>query len=328
MKHRNLTQKCMVFLVAFCMLLSATQCAQPPDIGGPQDTPDTPPATPEQLTNLSIEDPFLADTVIVGFTGQYAAKDFRTEDFANIGCTALKPASEGNYATLTLESQSKQTVLDALAQLNERPEVAYAYPKLTWQENIFDLIYYDYAGIAVYLLPHANIEQYTSEDFQEINGTPSILSMEQRCLRVGVNSTTLQTLLNFCATVEQREDVWYAVPLTYESKEDAPWYCKAFPPSESTAPTEKIYEEINMRDDFAPNQVYVTVFPQCLPETYTIDDFQDIGCTKFTKLYSEYGGFRLDIPTTTKEEVVEVIRYLEKREDIYYVRPAYFDTPD
>ncbi len=112
------------------------------------------------------------------------------------------------------------------------------------------------------------------------------------------------------------------------------------PPEDGTVgadmgkPTEKVTEKLQKEyctatvdEDFSPDKVIVELFPEYESVDYTVESFADVGCTK---LYERWRAdddfiksFVLTIDKDSKENVLEMIKVLEKRDDVYCAYPDY-----
>ncbi len=84
-----------------------------------------------------------------------------------------------------------------------------------------------------------------------------------------------------------------------------------------------------INDDFTDNEIIAVIQPQWNSKVYSVDDFLSIGCTDVTVLFS---GNRTDMPSVilkltldqcSKHNVLNMIKVLEERDDIYAVEPNY-----
>ncbi len=98
---------------------------------------------------------------------------------------------------------------------------------------------------------------------------------------------------------------------------------------------EKRYCEVTIDQDFKDDRVYVEMMPYTYPKKYTVEDFAEIGCVEILKektvSYRPSGitekiprmYYELKIAEPSKENIIKAVHILEKREDVFYVEPAY-----
>ncbi len=93
---------------------------------------------------------------------------------------------------------------------------------------------------------------------------------------------------------------------------------------------EKVYSQAKLEDEFRDNEVFFTVFPQYNKKTYTLEDFTDIDCIAIEELMSADENmknpsriFLLTLKGHSKANVLEAIKKLEQRADIYCADPHY-----
>ncbi len=87
---------------------------------------------------------------------------------------------------------------------------------------------------------------------------------------------------------------------------------------------EKQYSIAKLEDKFTDNEVLITVFPSYNKKDYSTDDFAEINCTEIEELMSADETisipsriFCLTLAEHSKSNVLEAIKKLELREDIY-----------
>lgn len=112
---------------------------------------------------------------------------------------------------------------------------------------------------------------------------------------------------------------------------------------------DKIYVDVSVDDQFDLNSVCILLQPSVLYEKYTVQSFKDVGCDyieeinyTYNEILKKHNGqsynpkidninlneFYRDITLywnreKTKEEIIEIIHKLEKRDDIYCASPNY-----
>ena len=101
---------------------------------------------------------------------------------------------------------------------------------------------------------------------------------------------------------------------------------------------EKVYCEATIDDDFTDNEILIVVTPENNFREYAVNDFSAIGCIDIEDLTIEPKEdelcriFHLTLSVHSKQNVLDSIKMLEEREDIYSAEPnyiAYFnDYPD
>lgn len=117
------------------------------------------------------------------------------------------------------------------------------------------------------------------------------------------------------------------------------------PPEDGTVgadmgkPTEKVTEKLQKEyctatvdENFSPNKVIVELFSEYENVDYIVESFADVGCIK---LYERWRAdddfiksFVLTLDKDSKENVLEMIKVLEKRDDVYCAYPCYLVYPD
>lgn len=95
---------------------------------------------------------------------------------------------------------------------------------------------------------------------------------------------------------------------------------------------EKVYCEATIDDDFTDNEILIVVTPENNFREYTINDFSNIGCIEIEDLTIEPKEnelcriFHLTLSFHSKQNVLDSIKVLEEREDIYSAEPNYKNT--
>lgn len=90
---------------------------------------------------------------------------------------------------------------------------------------------------------------------------------------------------------------------------------------------EKIYCNATLEDDFADNEILIVLMPEYNTKAYTATDFSEIDCTELEELSINVKPgalgkiFLLTIPGHSKQNVLDAIKLLEKRPDIYSAEP-------
>ena len=96
----------------------------------------------------------------------------------------------------------------------------------------------------------------------------------------------------------------------------------------------KRYCVVSIDEDFEDNEVSLRTTPAASVREYTVEDFADVGCTEilYTKEYKKIPGTNIEVTwrfyvlklaTHSKENVINAIRILEQRDDVFYVRPMF-----
>lgn len=87
----------------------------------------------------TIEDSFTDDEILVVITPSENSRDYTCDDFSEIGCVALEELTENvveeklcRIIKLTMPGHSKQGVLDAIKQLENRNDIYSAEPNYVW----------------------------------------------------------------------------------------------------------------------------------------------------------------------------------------------------
>ena len=90
---------------------------------------------------------------------------------------------------------------------------------------------------------------------------------------------------------------------------------------------EKVFCTATLEDEFRDNQIVIVVFPEYNKTPYTIEDFVDVGCIELIELsYTVPDGvlgrmFELTLNEHCKQNVLDCIKILEARADIYSAEP-------
>lgn len=90
---------------------------------------------------------------------------------------------------------------------------------------------------------------------------------------------------------------------------------------------EKIYCTATLEDDFYDNEILIVLMPEYNTATYTAADFSEIACIDLKELTASVVPgeptriFLLTIPGHSKQNVLDAIKELEKRPDIYSAEP-------
>ena len=91
----------------------------------------------------------------------------------------------------------------------------------------------------------------------------------------------------------------------------------------------KIYCEATLLDDFSDDEILLVMFPEYNFVEYTANDFKCIGCIEVEDLtIAPTEGklckiLYLKLDTHSKENVLNAIRLLELRRDVYCAEPNY-----
>lgn len=92
---------------------------------------------------------------------------------------------------------------------------------------------------------------------------------------------------------------------------------------------EKVYCEATLDDDFTDNEILIVVTPENNFREYTVNDFSAIGCIEIEDLTIEPKEgelcriFHLTLSVHSKKNVLNSIKILEERNDIYSAEPNY-----
>ncbi len=95
---------------------------------------------------------------------------------------------------------------------------------------------------------------------------------------------------------------------------------------------DKVYCEATLDDEFTDNEILIVTTPDNNFREYTISDFSDIGCIEIEDLTIEPKEgelcriFHLTLSVHSKENVLNSIKILEDRDDIYCANPNYRNT--
>lgn len=130
MKNRLL---CVLLSLAMAVSLWLPYCAVSVSANTGEDVEST---QPEKVyCTATLEDEFTEDEVLIIVYPQWKNKQYTPEDFADVGCIAVKKIFSGDRTdvpsdiwTLTLDKKSKQNVLDAIAILITRDDIYCAEP--------------------------------------------------------------------------------------------------------------------------------------------------------------------------------------------------------
>ncbi len=97
----------------------------------------------------------------------------------------------------------------------------------------------------------------------------------------------------------------------------------------------KIPNTATLDQNFADNKIVVGVQPYMIDYPYTKDDFAEVGCIRLEILMlgNEKNGnrslhMRLTLDQSSKQHVLDMIKLLEKREDLYYAHPDMYASLD
>ena len=101
---------------------------------------------------------------------------------------------------------------------------------------------------------------------------------------------------------------------------------------------EKVYCEATLEDDFTDNDILLVMTPENNFREYTVNDFSNIGCIEIEDLTIEPKEgklcriLHLTLEAHSKQNVLDSIKILEERDDIYSAEPNYLiainSTPD
>ena len=96
----------------------------------------------------------------------------------------------------------------------------------------------------------------------------------------------------------------------------------------------KLYCDYTADDMFMVDRILVTVYPFADHVLYTENDFAEIGCWDIEVIRERQIGedgpvttLCLYIPQTTKERILEAVKVLESRDDLYRVAPEMLIRP-
>lgn len=91
----------------------------------------------------------------------------------------------------------------------------------------------------------------------------------------------------------------------------------------------KVYCTATVEDSFSVGEVLIVLMPEYNENVYTTEDFTDINCRELEELSIEVESgtlgriMRLSISGDSKQNVIDAIRILEQRNDIYSAEPNY-----
>ena len=98
---------------------------------------------------------------------------------------------------------------------------------------------------------------------------------------------------------------------------------------DSTEEPSKIYCNATLDDDFTDNDILVIMTPENNFREYTVEDFSDIGCIQIKDLTIGPTEGRLcrilhlKLEEHSKQNVLDAIKILEQRDDVYSAEPNY-----
>lgn len=96
---------------------------------------------------------------------------------------------------------------------------------------------------------------------------------------------------------------------------------------------EKLICTATLEDDFDADKVLIMVFPEYNYVSYTVSDFAEIECIKIEDLSVKITDGKVSrimalfLADESKENVLDAIRMLETRDDIYCAEPSYTHYP-
>ena len=91
----------------------------------------------------------------------------------------------------------------------------------------------------------------------------------------------------------------------------------------------KVYEDVNIEDDFTPGVVRILVYPFALGFAYTPEDFAEIGCSNVEDIFDWAQDthpsrlLELTLQEKSKQAVLDAIAWLAEHDDVYYAEPVY-----
>ena len=95
---------------------------------------------------------------------------------------------------------------------------------------------------------------------------------------------------------------------------------------------EKVYCEATLEDDFTDNDILLVMTPENNFREYTVNDFSNIGCIEIEDLTNKPKEgklcriLHLTLDTHSKQNVLDSIKILEERDDIYSAEPNYIES--
>lgn len=114
------------------------------------------------------------------------------------------------------------------------------------------------------------------------------------------------------------------------------------PPETKPRDPNKPYCSATLDDYFSDHEIIVIIDQSWYEKAYTVEDFSEIGCIGIEDISDQedyapmlsyqYRTFVLTLQSDSKQSVLDAIRYLELREDMYFVDVKYVlpsgDTPE
>jgi hypothetical protein len=86
----------------------------------------------------------------------------------------------------------------------------------------------------------------------------------------------------------------------------------------------------SVEDEFAPDRVIIGVYEFAYQYDYIPEDFVEVSCESVQRLFGPYEGsdvptryLLLELNTGSKEQLIEAIKLLQQRADIYAAEPDY-----
>ena len=101
------------------------------------------------------------------------------------------------------------------------------------------------------------------------------------------------------------------------------------PGEDAVVAEEKVYCNATLDDAFADDEILITVYPEWNNKAYSIRDFSDIDCISVEELFNSDNPrkpsriLKIVLEKQSKQYVLDAIRILEEREDIYVAEPNY-----
>ena len=109
------------------------------------------------------------------------------------------------------------------------------------------------------------------------------------------------------------------------------------PPQTKPRDPNKIYCSATIDEYFSDHEIIVIIDKSWFDKEYTADDFSEIGCVSIVDISEQedyksmlrynYRSFRLTLQEASKQNVLDCIRLLELREDMYFVSVKYTLPP-
>ena len=184
----------------------------------------------------------------------------------------------------------------------------------------------------VTLQPAYSVTPQSAEYFSDVGCAEVLESVLQadntRRYHLRLARANKQNILDMIALLMERDDVYSAEPDWVYVIEDIP--------VEELPVYEKIYVKATLEDNFSPNEVSLTLQPAYSKERQTEEYFSDVGCVKIVSNFyypnEKYRYYWLRLDQESKQNVLDVIDVLMKRDDVVCAEPSWYvsypDEPD